>query len=463
MGAGKIESSEKDTRELPNPQDGNPSAAGLDFTTIMSNSKGLAGQGDRSTVRSGDEQRLVFDDVYTTNSDTTTRAFQRAGSEGDKAKVDEKAQTGDAKTFKTFTVQGDLDKLDVFKPTVAFLDTGRTDPIKFDQYQLSHGQVSALAASKNGFNSFILDIDGHRTTSMSEHLSEIDKSIETGKLPLGKGDVLNISVDKKDMMTLAKLNGDLEKGGKALSQLLEQQNPPLKLELPVTAENLAKNRPALLKSLEYLAPRDEAYAEALATNKALESITKRGVTVLSAAGNEGPHRIDLNNLTVKNQLGSGDEAQQCDDPFSTTNSLTQKADGAVGVYAKLDEKGQPDGNFIMNNNGNLMEFSKDDLARLDPTHNNHVPGTISNTVHLEFDGKDVPRSQAGINTIFQPLELPSGVTKPAVLCGDNSNERVPLEIDKAPLILETAGTSFANIGWLKEHRQELQKQKDLPN
>mgnify|MGYP000865224915 FL=1 len=172
MGAGKIESSEKDTRELPNPQDGNPSAAGLDFTTIMSNSKGLAGQGDRSTVRSGDEQRLVFDDVYTTNSDTTTRAFQRAGSEGDKAKVDEKAQTGDAKTF---TVQGDLDKLDVFKPTVAFLDTGLTDPIKFDQYQLSHGQVSALAASKNGFNSFILDIDGHRTTSMSEHLSEIDK------------------------------------------------------------------------------------------------------------------------------------------------------------------------------------------------------------------------------------------------------------------------------------------------
>ncbi len=463
MAAGKIESSTQDTRDVHNQRDGNQSANGLDFTAIMSNSSGLAEKTDLPKAQTADGQRLVFDDIYSTNTDATTRAFQRSESNGDKSGLAEKPKASDAASFKTFTVQGDLDKIDVFKPTVAFLDTGRTDPIKFDQYQLSHGQVSALAASKNGFNSFILDIDGHHTSSMSQHLYEIDKSIESGKLPLGKGDVLNISVDKNGMMPLSKLNGDLEKEGQELTQFLRQQSPPLQLELPVTAENLVKNRPALLKSLEYLAPGHEAYAEALATNKALDSISKRGVTVLSAAGNEGPDRIDLNNLSVKNQLGSGDKVQECNDPFSTTNSLTEKADGAVGVYAKLNANGQPDGNFIMNNSGNLMEFSKADLARLDPEHNNHEPGSIGNTVHLEFDGKDVPRTTAGINTIFEPLELPSGVSKPAVLCGDNSNGRVPLEIDKAPLILETAGTSFANIGWLKEHRQDLQKQKDLPN
>lgn len=400
MAAGKIESSAQDTRDVHNLHDGNQSAKGLDFQSIMSNPSGLAQKADRSKAQTADGQSLVFDDIYATNTDATTRAFQRFESDGVKSGIAQRAEASDASSFKTFTVQGDLDKIDVFKPTVAFLDTGRTDPIKFDQYQLSHGQVSALAASKNGFNSFILDIDGHSTASMSQHLNEIDKSIESGKLPLGKGDVLNISVDKNGMMPLRKLNGDLEREGKELSQFLGQQSPPMQLELPVTADNLAKNRPALLKALEYLAPGHEAYTEALATNKALDSISNRGVTVLSAAGNEGPDRVDLNNLTVKNQLGSGDKAQECDDPFSTTNSITEKADGAVGVYAKLDANGRPDGNFIMNNNGNLMEFSKADLARLDPEHNNHEPGSIGNTVHLEFDGKDVPRTKAGINTIF---------------------------------------------------------------
>lgn len=454
MALSNIETSDHRSKDVITAKDDRSSSAL--FNSIMSAPEMKAGRSE-PTKDKAEPTELAFTSIYPEQSiATATRGFKRNDGNQEAAQTEDKSS---ASTFKSFSIQGDLGKVDVFKPTVAFLDTGRTDPIKFDHYQLSHGQISELAASKNGYNTFILDIDKHPTANMSTRLAEVNESIKNGKLPLGKGDVLNISVGD-NTMALSALNKDLTAGGEALAQFLQKQNPPLKLDLPVTSENLPENRQALLKSFEFMAPQNLQYAEALSTNRSLAAIERQGVTVLTAAGNNGPDRVDIYNLSVKNQLGSGDNKLNCNDSFSTVNGLTQRTDGAVGIYAKNDNGGHPSGDFIMANSGYRMEFNKADLANLDKNPSLTAAGK-PDMVHLEFDNKDVPRTEAGISTIFKPLELPSGVVMPPALCGDNSNGRVALEIDKAPLILETVGTSFANIGWLKEHQQELQKQKEL--
>lgn len=372
--------------------------------------------------------------------------------------------------FNNFTVSGDLSKIDQNKPTVFFLDKAKygEDGMQFNGYRLSHGEISALAAAKSGYNAILLDnhVDAK---GQSKSLAEIAEAIQTKKLPLGPGDILNVSLgSSKPMPTFAELNTELSKFEKGISNYLKQQQPPLQLNLPIDADNLQKNSTALTKALEYVADNELRHSkwqqiarEATQHNKAIVDIQNHGVAIVHAAGNDGPGRVDLNYLEAQHQLTSYDAKAACYDPPATYNSNTEKADGVVSIYAQNSTDGKANGNYVMLNNGHQISFSAGDLAALNKESNNHPPSDQgSATVHLSADKKDVPRSEAGINELFTPITTNDGTILPPVLCGDNRNGRVPLTNGDKALIVVEFGTSFANIGWLNQNRQALSKQKE---
>jgi hypothetical protein len=300
--------------------------------------------------------------------------------------------------------------------------------------RLSHGLVSALGAAEHGFNALELKVEDEKIVKldmMPDWLKDVAASIKAGKLPLSKGDVLNVSMGNNDAHGAAVLSG--MKGDPTYDEL----NGKLKkYGLHLTPENLKDERDKVLKALASIAkdPHDRDWQQraqaALTTNEALKDIQSKGIEVVHAAGNNGRDRVDLNFLMADHQLSSVDPATGKVDSFSNSNSLTEAANGVLEI------RRQNPGRYSF---GDVSVTASDLCA-------------VSNSDCYGHES----RGEIAINTRkFAPQNLEQ------VLTHSSFGERpVPkIDTEQGHLVALAYGTSFSNIPFLESQRERLLRKK----
>lgn len=378
-----------------------------------------------------------------------------------------------------FTEISRSQNFDPKKPTAAFLDGFHDGSEAIGQWTyVPHGDLSMNAAQKNGFNTIGLDInekkETNKTNDYSKQINAIADQIKSGQLPLGKGDVLNISMGNSDPT--------FEQASKFLG-------------FDVNAENLASQKDHILSRMDQIAndpSRSDmdrfTAAEVVRTNQAIDRVQSQGVEVVHAAGNDGPDKFSWDFLKVKTDLSSVKPSGK-PDSFSASNSNTKSADGILPITHDTN------------------------LRPLDPTPAAEQGGTFTvGGVNYPADGKDL---FSGNNYIFnretfRPSSMQSQVTPKdtqlsadsfspnltyktgepsATNLGDNvappsdkfSGLAVPnntpvlkaqpygpdsaypyRELQPGELLTSGAlvGTSYNNVGYLKQNYERLKQLKD---
>jgi hypothetical protein len=226
-----------------------------------------------------------------------------------------------ARTFNTFTVVGKLDGLMPDHPTALFLDRFDKSGIFPNQWMadpIVHGEVSASPAEQRGYNVIRLsekpftDFSDNTPKRLSSVLEEVATNIENGTLPLGEGDVLNISLAGPRFHSYDETNRTLG--------------------LHITAENLREETPHIIEAMERYTsktnsddPSRQAADDAVRMYKAIQRIQRRGVEVIHAAGNtigeSGADVFDWKFLGAKTELTATNAAGEIYD-WSVHNSRT---------------------------------------------------------------------------------------------------------------------------------------------
>jgi hypothetical protein len=249
--------------------------------------------------------------------------------------------------------------------------------------------------------------------------------LQAGKLPLGKGDVLNTSFGN---------NVSNGRGDPTYSELNEKLKP---FGFQVSPENVKENRERILEALKSIAKDDgdptwqRIAQESLDSNKAIKAFQDRGVEVVHAAGNDGADRLDLNFLTADHQLSSVDPKTQKPDKFSANNSLTESGNGVVEV------RRQPDGSYKMGD----VTLTAADLCAL---------RQYNCTPHPEFKGA------LAINGWEGKEPTKAFLDKNFSEIGRTSPE---IDSSEGHLVALSFGTSFANLDYLAQQWQRLQQKK----
>jgi len=241
----------------------------------------------------------------------------------------------------SLAVSPDLSRIDPKKPTVAFLEGNDFDAKVFDGLTLSHAQLSALSAVGHGYNAIMMK--GFSESAAGSHdpmpqaLNDIVASVKQGILPLGKGDVLNVSMGNN-----ASKDTDVHKEHTGDPTFAEVSK---RVGFKVTPENLKANRERIMAALDKLAALKtnpvDAYGRewrdmaqnAIDSSKAIKELQKMGIEIVHAAGNDGL-RVDLNFLYADHNLASVDAKTRIPDAFSNRNSLTEDADGLLEMRRK---------------------------------------------------------------------------------------------------------------------------------
>ena len=206
-------------------------------------------------------------------------------------------------------------------PTVVMVDDFRIDemPVNGD-YGFSHGELSSRIAEENGFNvvrvQVGLDTPGGR--NIEKTLKGIGDDIDSGKLDLGKDDIINVSLGlETTFQDATKLFG-----------------------FEISADNLRDNREKILEAIEEkshdksLGKRTRAWLNRIsAINDEITSLQDRGVDVATAAGNKGPDHFNIGMLASKYHFSALD-ANGSQAHYSGWNSLTTPFRGDINLYAK---------------------------------------------------------------------------------------------------------------------------------
>ncbi len=216
------------------------------------------------------------------------------------------------------------EQLDKKAPTAVFLDNFTDKEIDLGNgTRVEHGEVSRRAAEAAGFNTVGLDMNLQRNSTddldFSKSLKEIDRRVTSGEMPLGKGDVVNVSMGNNDPTF------------KKASEFLG---------MDVNAGNLAEQKDKILDRMREISgdptrsqdDRDTA-KRVVDTNDAIKSLQDKGIEVVHASGNTGPDRFSWDFMNAKTQLASATPGGRLDSD-SAFHSLTQKADGALPVVHK---------------------------------------------------------------------------------------------------------------------------------
>lgn len=390
----------------------------------------------------------------------------------------------------SFGLSGDLSKIDQKKPTVAFLDDKSAKELKIDGQDVSHADISALAAQKGGFNALVLDVSknsfekagaalmkdfsagrkdtaiesarkellksggdpigldkldkkdllkaaqmiGAAKTDLATPINEFAEKVKSGEIPMGKGDVLNVSMGD---------NAAHDKDGKAIpgtgSPTFEELSKKLGFE--VTPGNLNENKDRILAKLGDVAkdtsdPEWQKRAEtALKTNKAIENVQSTGIEVVHSASNDGNNRVDINFLKANHELQSVDPATGKLDKFSGVGN--QSADGVVPIHRTGENAG--DKTFSIAG----KEFSQSELTRLSEALSpSKINGGESGAVGAF--GEDV-KSKVQLDKLFEE----KGVGRPAP----------EFKTAQGELAAVAVGNSFANIKFLQEQQGRLRAKK----
>lgn len=204
--------------------------------------------------------------------------------------------------------------LDQSRPTIVVFDKFSFPVFELpaDNGIVSHGRISADAAERNGYNVIrVAELSPGPLLHLELALPELISFIDDRTVPVGRGDVVNISAVKSVPFAGA---GRL-------------------LKLHLTAENVKDMVPQVLERLEQLhqdtkqprAVREFARRQ-LASNRAVQRLRAAQVEVVAAGGNDGPDWFNIALMTATTQLSARDASGEIA-PWSADNSLTTPADG----------------------------------------------------------------------------------------------------------------------------------------
>ncbi|MBX9572190.1 MAG: hypothetical protein K2X77_25070 [Candidatus Obscuribacterales bacterium] len=203
-------------------------------------------------------------------------------------------------------------------PTLLVLDDYRYHEVALkDEHGFSHGEISARMAEENGLNvkRFQVEISKAGAFELGNSMIEIAKRIDSGELKLPEGTALNLSF--------------------GLSMTYDQVSSALNMN--ITPENVKEKRLEIVKKLDEmfegkkLSINASALAEAADTNRGIMELQKRGIKVISAAGNEGPEYINLGTLAADVQYSALTPNGGIAD-YSGKNSFTKDGRGQVDFY-----------------------------------------------------------------------------------------------------------------------------------
>jgi len=406
---------------------------------------------------SSNKDQIVFDNIFDSVNKT------------DKGKGGVGGVSGNA----PFTEIGRSKNFDDKKPTAAFIDTFSTGVGGEFGKEIQHGVVSMAAAEKAGFNTISLEMQNSgkgADIDFSRQINGVADKIKDGTLPLGKGDVLNISM------------GNLDPTFADASKFLG---------FPVTAENLAGQKDNILERMGEISkdsnksPDERETADrVLRTNQAIERVQAAGVEVVHSAGNDGPNRFSWDFMNAKTQLSSNKPSGKAADA-SASHSLTTNGDGILPVKLN-NEVNLLDPTPIKNQIGNLeigdtgVKFPTKiagrsnnmifDREAIDPKHSQ--PRILPNAKELsseDFSAKlTSPVDQTG-KTIGDKIVPADRFTGEAFM--GKYFTRLPVVSEESKRFLSEPkagqqvvagfieGTSFSNIGYLKANRERLEREK----
>lgn len=363
----------------------------------------------------------------------------------------------------SFEIVGPTDNLDPQKPTVAYLDNftkdwpaANLDGEKNENAKISHGEFSAMAAEKNGFNALRLELSTNRAKDIdfAKAIDDVGKAIDDGKLPLGKGDVLNISAGNNDP-TFAEA-----------SKILGFQ---------VTPENLKEMRPKILERLDQLSKdpnqtdKDrERFKRVVDTNAAIDRMQARGIEVMQSAGNEGPGKFSWDFMNAKHQL-SAVKPDGTPESFSANHSLSTPTQANFDIHYNkydmhsaqpLDQQKGP-GTYTIGD----MKFSADKLGgertskdSIERTEDGYIqrarPAETPVDQAFNPSARDTqpmmpPKTPTNLETVKPVPNNLEFTRKPSTLGGG-------LET-KGTFVENAPGTSYANITELPKHLERLRK------
>lgn len=203
-------------------------------------------------------------------------------------------------------------------PMVLVLDDYRYHDVQINgEHGFAHGEISARMAEENGLNvkRFQVEISKAGAFELGNSMLEIAKRIDSGELKLPEGTALNLSF--------------------GLSLTYDQVSSALNMN--ITPDNVKEQRQEIVDRLDkmyqnkLLAVNGMALAEAADTNRGIRELQKRGIKVISAAGNEGPDYINIGTLAADVQYSAlnadGNLAE-----YSGKNNFTKDGRGQVDFY-----------------------------------------------------------------------------------------------------------------------------------
>ncbi len=369
------------------------------------------------------------------------------------------------------SIVGKPANFDPKNPTVAFVDSftasGRQNLGRGTD--VSHGEFSAAPAEANGFNSFRVQANMEDGRSFADVLENVEKKVASGELPLGQGDVVNISMGNPDLT--------FEQASKVFG-------------FDINKDNLAQNKDRILEKAKEFSQNEqngelrEIFENIVKSNEAITRLQEKGITVMHAAGNGGAEKFSLEFMNANVQLNSQTDGKP--DAFSAAHNLTSPGDGKFKFTRDADltsstpirdQRGvvKVEGANVsfpvtgMGNGlvGNLRQVDTQTIAqatmdKLPETQNLPLPPSLLSA------STDAAPGRFSKNAPKQDFSLPSPSGDPLVKFSytaktKNANDQIQIS-DQAPQAGSLAsgilvGTSFSNIRKLQEMRPQLMEMK----
>lgn len=356
-------------------------------------------------------------------------------------------------------------------PTIAFLDYFRDAPQNYlngDDNPIQHGEVSAGAAEGIGYNVYRIQTnpvlaDDKDHIDFADQLYAINDAIDGGKLALGKGDSINVSLG----------NNVTEKPGSGDPTF---EDASKMLGLHVTADNLKEMRPKILERARELAEDESQTAEIRATmkrvvdtNNAIAALQAKGIEVVQAAGNDEANRFSWDFLNAAHQLSATDLNGKTLDT-SAKHALTEDVLGVQALRYKGVDMLDPtpikdqDGEYVFDTTGAEIDAADYGGTRLGIKHWRKTSDGVdylpadTNAVQAET-ALATPDNKAA--KMKPPGDLTSNVTY--LDLNDNPSEiyfkekiNIPKDPEKGIVAAAFEGTSFGNIDFYAKNLKRFQ-------
>jgi hypothetical protein len=389
------------------------------------------------------------------------KSHKEANPDKQESKSDAKPVTDSSQkpTEEPFKILNDTSKLDPNKPTVLFLDefrksapSLRSDPKdkslvvsqgteiavndvstapnqgvkKQTETGFTHGEFSARLAEANGFNAIRVQQNGMEDkgiTDFSKSLNGIADQIDSGKLKLGKGDVINVS--------LGQLDPSFEQINKLLGSDKDNTITPENVKNPKTQKDILDRLGKVAADPNQHQVLRDWSKILVETNQAIQRLQGKGIEVLHSAANEGKDTFSLEFLSANHELASAEPTTGKPDSFAPEHSRTTPANGVYPIRFQpgTEMGGGREGKYTVEGTG--VTFRGEEFGNLNMQQTVSIAGQ---TIHSDAKAKEIFEKNIG-------------------------RQSPPRNNDNGYLVAVAAGNSFANIDFLAKNRERLLQQK----